>query len=128
MIKHNKIVFTGKLDSMSRKQAHALVIALGGEVQDFVSKTTTLLVVGKKNIDLFEEDSRSIKIKKAEELNSIGHNIHRISEKEFYNIAILTLMKSNKIDSTKKLLIIKPFSRVFLRVMTIYGFNYIPFY
>ena len=53
MLRGEKIVFTGKLDTLSRKQAQALVTALGGKPQVAVTKDTTILVVGKANTNLF---------------------------------------------------------------------------
>jgi BRCT domain type II-containing protein len=57
MLRGEKIVFTGKLDTLSRKQAQALVTALGGKPQAAVTKDTTILVVGKANTNLFPRRS-----------------------------------------------------------------------
>ena len=78
-----KIVFTGKLDTLSRKQAQALVTALGGKPKVAVTKDTTILVVGKSNINLFQEDSRSLKMQKVEALQQEGLLISVLSEKAF---------------------------------------------
>ena len=78
-----KIVFTGKLDTLSRKQAQALVTALGGKPQVAVTKDTTILVVGKSNINLFQEDPRSLKMQKVEALQQEGLLISVLSEKAF---------------------------------------------
>lgn len=91
MIRDEKIVFTGTLDSMTRGQAQALVRALDGQLQTKVSKTTSILVVGKSNIDLFEGDSRSLKLKTTEILQRKGYNIKTISEEEFISRAIRQL-------------------------------------
>ena len=40
------VVFTGKLSSLGRKEAQALVIRLGGSAADEVTSRTTLVVVG----------------------------------------------------------------------------------
>jgi BRCA1-like protein len=40
------VVFTGKLSSLGRKEAQALVIRLGGSAADEVTAKTTLVVVG----------------------------------------------------------------------------------
>jgi len=40
------VVFTGKLSSLGRKDAHALVVRLGGATADDVNAKTTMLVVG----------------------------------------------------------------------------------
>ena len=78
-----KIVFTGKLDTLSRKQAQALVTALGGKPQVAVTKDTTILVVGKANTNLFQEDPRSLKMQKVEALQQVGLLISVLSEKAF---------------------------------------------
>ena len=40
------VVFTGKLSSLGRKEARALVARLGGDTADDVNAKTTMLVVG----------------------------------------------------------------------------------
>lgn len=52
MIRNERMTFSGILDSMTRSQAHALVLALGGIVQSTISKSTTVLVIGKKHTSL----------------------------------------------------------------------------
>ena len=83
MLRGEKIVFTGKLDTLSRKQAQALVTALGGKPQVAVTKDTTILVVGKSNTNLFQEDPRSLKMQKVEALQQVGLLISVLSEKAF---------------------------------------------
>ena len=83
MLRGEKIVFTGRLDTFSRKQAQALVIALGGKPQVAVTKDTTILVVGKANTNLFQEDPRSLKMQKVEALQQEGLLISVLSEKAF---------------------------------------------
>ena len=83
MFRGEKIVFTGKLDTLSRKQAQDLVSALGGKPQEAVTKDTTILVIGKATISLFQEDSRSLKMQKVEALQQEGQPICVLSEKTF---------------------------------------------
>ena len=83
MLRGEKIVFTGKLDTLSRKQAQDLVSALGGKPQIAVTKDTTILVIGKANINLFQEDPRSLKMQKVEALQQEGRPICVLSEKAF---------------------------------------------
>ena len=83
MFRGEKIVFTGKLDTLSRKQAQDLVSALGGKPQAAVTKDTTILVIGKATISLFQEDSRSLKMQKVESLQQEGHQICVLSEQDF---------------------------------------------
>ena len=54
MLRGEKIVFTGRLDTLSRKQAQALVTALGGKPQAAVTKDTTILVVGLTTDKIFD--------------------------------------------------------------------------
>ncbi|WP_208560326.1 BRCT domain-containing protein [Marinilactibacillus kalidii] len=97
MIRNETVVFTGKLASMTRKQAQNLVWSLGGQVQYSVSKKTTLLVIGRRNLDLFEQDPRSLKLKHAEELQDKGECLQKLTEEEFVRLAITQLQsKINK--------------------------------
>lgn len=97
MIRYETVVFTGTLASMTRKQAQNLVRSLGGQVQYSVSKKTTLLVIGRSNLDLFEQDPRSLKLKHAEELQKKDVPLKKISEEDFINLAITQLQfKLNK--------------------------------
>ena len=83
MFRGEKFVFTGKLDTLSRKQAQDLVSALGGKPQAAVTKDTTILVIGKVTTNLFQEDSRSLKMQKVEALQEEGRSIRVLSEKAF---------------------------------------------
>ena len=91
MLRGEKIVFTGKLDTLSRKQAQDLVSALGGKPQAAVTKDTTILVVGKANTNLFQEDPRSLKMQKVEALQQDGHSVCVLSEQAFLEKALLHL-------------------------------------
>ncbi len=79
------VVFTGKLSSLGRKDAFALVERLGGATADEVNAKTTMLVIGAEG---FGSVDRSHKLKKAEELNanSPGH-IQVLSEDQFCRLA-----------------------------------------
>lgn len=91
MLRGEKIVFTGKLDTLSRKQAQDLVSALGGKPQAAVTKDTTILVIGKASTNLFQEDPRSLKMQKVEFLQKEGQPICVLSEKDFLEKALLHL-------------------------------------
>ena len=83
------VVFTGKLSSLGRKDACALVDRLGGATSDDVNVKTTMVVVGAEGSR--GEDApreRSNKLKRADELNA-GHGarIHILSEDEFCRLA-----------------------------------------
>jgi tetratricopeptide (TPR) repeat protein len=73
------VVFTGKLSSLGRKEAQALVIRLGGSSADEVTARTTLLVVGAEGSATPE---KSEKLRKAEELG-----VRVITENDFCRMA-----------------------------------------
>ena len=73
------VVFTGKLSSLGRKEAQALVIRLGGSFADEVTAKATLVVVGAEG---FPGSEKSEKLRKAEDL---GMRI--ISENDFCRMA-----------------------------------------
>jgi len=75
------VVFTGKLSSLGRKDARALVARLGGATADEVNARTTMLVVGDEGFGRALQD-KSAKLKRAEELQ-----IRIVSEEEFCRIA-----------------------------------------
>src|SRR5207247_863757 len=75
------VVFTGKLSSLGRKEARALVARLGGGTADDVNAKTTMLVIGaegfRANADETPEEAavavnrdKSHKLRRAEELNA----------------------------------------------------------
>ena len=59
------VVFTGKLSTLGRKEAHALVLRLGGSAADEVTAKTTMVVVGEEG---FPGGEKSQKLRKAEDL------------------------------------------------------------
>ena len=73
------VVFTGKLSSLGRKEAQALVIKLGGSAGDEVTAKTTMLVVGAEGSPSAD---KSQKLRKAEELN-----VRVVDENEFCRMA-----------------------------------------
>ena len=80
------VVFTGKLSSLGRKDARALVARLGGATADDVNAKTTMLVIGAEGFGSAEDVRRdkSNKLKRAEELNAQpGPPISILSEAEF---------------------------------------------
>ncbi len=70
------IVFTGRLTSLGRKEARALVARLGGATADDVNAKTTMLVVGAEGFGSAADPEgvsareKSQKLRRAEELNS----------------------------------------------------------
>ena len=79
------VVFTGKLSSLGRKDAFALVTRLGGHTAEDVNAKTTMLVVGAEGFGSVE---RSQKLKKAEELTTQQPGqIQILSEERFCTLA-----------------------------------------
>ena len=79
------VVFTGKLSSLGRKDARALVARLGGTTGDEVNAKTTMLVIGGEG---FAGEAKRNKIRKAEELNALQREqIQILTEEQFCRIA-----------------------------------------
>lgn len=76
------VVFTGKLSSLGRKDARALVQRLGGATADEVNARTTMVVVGAEGFGPAPKDDKSQKLRRAEELH-----VRIISEDEFCRLA-----------------------------------------
>ncbi len=97
------VVFTGKLSSLGRKDASALVTRLGGTTADEVNAKTTMLVIGAEGFgpassadqasDVVPGFSRTVreksnKLKRAEELNAQQETaIQILSEEAFCRLA-----------------------------------------
>jgi len=85
------VVFAGKLDSLGRKDARALVARLGGATGDDVTARTTMLVLGADSgapDDASAARSKSAKQKRAEELNAVhGGRVEIVSEDAFCRLA-----------------------------------------
>src|SRR3954469_831574 len=87
------VVFTGKLSSLGRKDARAVVERLGGITADEVSARTTMLVIGSEGFGPSSADApeKSNKLKRAEELNAqpgaTAAPIRIASEAEFCQLA-----------------------------------------
>jgi tetratricopeptide (TPR) repeat protein len=62
------VVFTGKLSSLGRRDARALVVQHGGDTADDVTAKTTMLVVGSEGFGGPGEREKSQKLARAEEL------------------------------------------------------------
>jgi tetratricopeptide (TPR) repeat protein len=79
------VVFTGKLSSLGRRDARALVARLGGDTADDVNAKTTMLVIGDEG---FPSAEKSNKLRRAEELNAQGAApMQIITESEFCRLA-----------------------------------------
>lgn len=76
------VVFTGKLSTLGRKDARALVARLGGATADEITARSTMLVVGGEGFA--RGASTSNKIRRVEELNTQqGLSIRILNEDEF---------------------------------------------
>jgi tetratricopeptide (TPR) repeat protein len=79
------VVFTGKLSSLGRRDASALVVRLGGAAGGDVTVKTTMLVVGAEG---FGGAERSQKLVRAEELNAQqAARIEILTEEQFCRLA-----------------------------------------
>jgi len=80
------VVFTGKLSSLGRRDARALVARLGGTTADEINARTTTLVIGAEGFG--QATDKSHKLRRAEELNAQGESrIRVIAEEEFCRLA-----------------------------------------
>jgi tetratricopeptide (TPR) repeat protein len=75
------VVFTGKLSTLSRRDARALVSRLGGDSADDVNGRTTMLVVGSEGGE--SRAAKSNKLKRAEELKAEGAAVRIVPEEDF---------------------------------------------
>jgi tetratricopeptide (TPR) repeat protein len=85
------VVFTGKLSSLGRKDARALVAHLGGATADEVNAKTTMVVVGAEGFGPAPKEDKSQKLKRAEELK-----IPVVTEDEFCRLAGVPTSESLK--------------------------------
>lgn len=84
--KNEVVVFTGKLNSMSRDEAMRIVKNLGGISGSSVTKSTTILVTNVKDIDSLTREEMSTKLRRASDLNKFGQRIKIIDEEKFLSM------------------------------------------
>ena len=77
------VVFTGKLQSMTRGEASQLVLNYGGICPNNVTRNTGYLVIGDYDLTSFTEIFASTKMQKVEELINKGHPIKILGESHF---------------------------------------------
>ena len=77
------IVFTGKLQSMTRGEATKLVVNCGGNCKNSVTKDTKYLIIGDYDLTSYTEIFNSTKMQKVEELINKGHLIEILGESDF---------------------------------------------
>jgi len=81
-----RVVFTGALEKMIRKDAMQLVADFGGINEDGITKQTNFLVLGNNDYCSTIKDGKSKKHKKAESYKLKGYDIDIISEDVFYDM------------------------------------------
>lgn len=85
-LRGKKFLFTGAMESMSRKDAQKKVQALGGETPSGVIKDLDYLVIGDADLEKFKGGWRTNKLEKAEAYNREGGDIKIIGETEFLSL------------------------------------------
>lgn len=81
-----RIVFTGALSRMTRKEAAQLVLDVGGIPADKMNKETNYLVIGNEDFKSCVKNGKSAKMLKAEEMQKKGIDILVISEDQFFDM------------------------------------------
>ncbi|MGN0482809.1 MAG: exonuclease domain-containing protein [Lachnospiraceae bacterium] len=89
------VVFTGTLDTLSRKQAMQIVADHGGINADSVTQKTNFLVLGCNDYCSLIKDGKSNKQKKAESLKLKGNDIEIITEDVFLDMLSDTSTNDN---------------------------------
>ncbi|MHC4992496.1 MAG: tetratricopeptide repeat protein [Planctomycetota bacterium] len=83
ILRSARVAFTGKLASMSRRNAASMLRERGGVVTSTVSRRTSILVVGMDGWPLLANGAVSAKLRRAERLRADGSPIRIVSEREF---------------------------------------------
>ena len=84
-LKGKHVVITGSLRPLKRIEAIAYLEAAGARVQGFVSRQTDILIVGHKQLSLFEPEKESRKLLVAEALKAQGQAITLVTESQFFD-------------------------------------------
>ncbi len=79
-------VFTGKLEEFSRVEAAQIVINIGGQCENSVTKKTNFLIVGDMDYKKGLEGYESNKLKKAKQLIAANQDLQIIPESAFYDL------------------------------------------
>lgn len=80
------VCFTGKMDSIVRRNAMQLICDLGGIPQDRVTKQTNFLVLGDTSYSVNVKDGVTGKMKKAQQLIGMGQELEILSESVFIDM------------------------------------------
>lgn len=77
------VVFTGTLESMSRRQAAQKAVNVGVAVQGTISKKVDYLVMGETNLEKVGSDGMSGELRRAVKLAESGEPLEIIGEHDF---------------------------------------------
>lgn len=77
------VVFTGTLQSFSRKEAQVKVLETGGKCGNGITSKTDFLIVGEQDFQKYGEGFKSSKVVKAEKLLKAGKEIELLTESQF---------------------------------------------
>ncbi len=86
-LRGQRVAFTGRLASMSRREAQELVRSAGAEPLEDVTRRCTLLVIGMRGWPLAEDGRLSAKLLRAEQMRGRGGPIGIVSEARFREMA-----------------------------------------
>ena len=86
LLRDKVIVFTGALDTLTRKEAMQIVVNHGGINADNVTQKTNYLVLGNNDYCTTIKDGKSRKQKRAEQLKLAGLDIEIIPESVFLDM------------------------------------------
>lgn len=80
------VVFTGKLETLTRNEARSLVVKVGGNAPDNLKMDTDYLVVGVQDLRVVGEKGLSGKMKSAAKYKEKGCPIEVIDERDFLDM------------------------------------------
>lgn len=84
-LKGKHVVITGSLRPLKRVEAMTYLEDAGAIVQGFVSRKTDILIVGHKQLSLFEPEKQSRKLLEAKTLKAQGQAIILVTESQFFD-------------------------------------------
>lgn len=84
-LKGKHVVITGSLRPLKRVEAMTYLEDAGAIVQGFVSRKTDILIVGHKQLSLFEPEKQSRKLLVAKTLKAQGQAIILVTESQFFD-------------------------------------------
>ncbi|MHC4860737.1 MAG: tetratricopeptide repeat protein [Planctomycetota bacterium] len=77
------VAITGRMASMTRREAGELIRERGGELSGSVSRRTDVLVVGQEGWPLAADGNLTVKLRRAREIEAGGGAVRILSEDEF---------------------------------------------